>query len=151
MFLFNGAEETNWQAAHGFVTSDHPWLADLRVVVNLEAAGAGGRELVIQTGPSNPWISELYAQVAPHPRASILAQSVFQAGIIPGETDFQVFSAFGGLVGLDMANIEDGYVYHTPLDTPARVPPEALQRTGENVHAIVEALANSLRISELGF
>eukprot|EP00808_Paulinella_micropora_P027603 g28365.t1 len=144
VFLFNGAEETNWQAAHGFVTT-HPWAASLRAVINLEASGTGGRELVIQLGPGNPWIVDLYVAHVPYPRLTSAAQAIFQSGQIPGETDFQVFRDYGGLIGVDMAHIEDGYTYHTSLDTTDRVPAAALQRTGENLKVLVHVLCRSPR------
>lgn len=77
VFNFNGAEETNWQAAHGFITQ-HEWRKTLRALVNLEGAGAGGRELVIQTGPRNAWIAQLYAEYAPYPFGATIGEKKMQ-------------------------------------------------------------------------
>ncbi|XP_050667922.1 endoplasmic reticulum metallopeptidase 1-like [Leptidea sinapis] len=140
--LLNGAEENILQASHAFVTT-HRWARSLRAFINIEACGAGGREVLFQAGPHDPWMLEVYAGQVPHPFASSLAQELFESGLIPADTDFRIFRDYGNISGVDLAWNSNGYVYHTRLDTAERVPRAALQRTGDNVLALAHGLLSS--------
>ncbi|XP_069776906.1 endoplasmic reticulum metallopeptidase 1 [Narcine bancroftii] len=147
IFVFNGAEENILQASHGFITQ-HPWAKLIRAFINLEAAGVGGKELVFQTGPENPWLVQAYARAAKHPFASVVGQEIFQSGIIPSDTDFRIYRDYGNIPGIDLAFIENGYIYHTKYDTADRIHLDSIQRAGDNILAVLQYLASSEELSD---
>ncbi|KAJ3649732.1 hypothetical protein Zmor_021456 [Zophobas morio] len=145
VFLFNGAEETCLQASHGFITQ-HKWAQDCKVVLNLEAAGAGGKIILFQSGPKTPWLMKYYAHV-PHPYGQAAGEEIFQTNLLPSDTDFRIFRDYGGLVGFDMAFFKNGYRYHTQYDDFEHIPLGSFQHVGDNVLSLVRSLANAPEVA----
>ncbi|XP_017836680.1 endoplasmic reticulum metallopeptidase 1 isoform X2 [Drosophila busckii] len=146
IFLFNGAEENPLQASHAFITQ-HKWAKQCKALINLDSAGSGGREILFQSGPNHPWLMNYYRQV-PHPFANTLGEEMFQAGLIPSDTDFRIFRDYGGVPGLDMAYIFNGYVYHTKFDRVNVFPRASFQHTGDNVLALARAFGNAPELDD---
>lgn len=144
IFLFNGAEEVSLRASHGFITQ-HKWAKDAKVVINLEAAGSGGREILFQSGPGNSWLLDHYHAVS-RPFAQVSSEEIFQSGLIPSDTDFRIFRDFGNLVGLDFAHFVKGYRYHTKYDHIDYLNRGGIQRTGENILALTLSIANGFEL-----
>ncbi|XP_017115330.1 endoplasmic reticulum metallopeptidase 1-like [Drosophila elegans] len=147
VFLFNGAEENGLQGAHGFITQ-HKWAANCKALINLEVGGSGGRDLLFQSVPNNPWLMKYYKMYAKHPFATTLAEETWQAGIIPSDTDFRIFRDYGNVPGLDIAQANNGYVYHTAFDTFSVIPGRSIQNTGDNILALTRAFANATELNE---
>lgn len=59
------------------------------IVLNLEAAGSGGKMLLFQT--NNVQLLKTYLNSVPHPFVSVLGQEIFQNRFIPSDTDFRIF------------------------------------------------------------
>ncbi|XP_053694454.1 endoplasmic reticulum metallopeptidase 1-like [Sabethes cyaneus] len=142
IFLFNGAEETPLQGAHGFITQ-HPWAKHVAAFLNLESAGSGGKEVLFQSGPQHSWMIDVYARAIRYPFAHATAEEIFQSGLIPSDTDFRIFRDFGHIPGMDFAHMVEGYRYHTKYDNIDYLSMPVIQRTGDNILAITREMANS--------
>ena len=162
LILLNGAEEVNWVAAHAFATGGHKWAKEYRVVLNLEAIGAGGDSIIFQLGPDAPWLAEALAGSQVTPRGSVIAHELFQIPGFPAGTDLKTLLvhapwaasdedgelSFERPVGIDMAILGNGYVYHTPSDDTKHVASGQLRhlvaRTTATMRAVAHALAMRL-------
>ncbi|KAL9422163.1 hypothetical protein AB3S75_034434 [Citrus x aurantiifolia] len=144
IFLFNTGEEDGLNGAHSFVTQ-HPWSTTIRVAVDLEAMGIGGRSALFQAGP-NLWAVENFAAVAKYPSGQIIGQDLFASGVFETATDFQVYTEVAGLSGLDFAYTDKSAVYHTKNDRLDLLKPGSLQHLGENMIDFLLQTASSTSI-----
>ncbi|KAI7816827.1 hypothetical protein BC939DRAFT_403329 [Gamsiella multidivaricata] len=136
IFLFNGGEESLQDASHSFITR-HELRGSVRAVVNLEACGTSGPEVLFQAN-SHAMI-DAYKTV-PYPHGTVLANDLFATGLILSDTDFRQFVDHGNLTGLDMAVYKNSYLYHTHLDLDEFMEKGLPQHMGENTLALVTYL-----------
>jgi Zn-dependent M28 family amino/carboxypeptidase len=81
IFLFNGAEESLQDASHLYITK-HETKDTVKAVINLEAAGTTGKEIVFQA--TSEAMIKAYQRV-PWPYGTVLATEIFSTGIIVSE------------------------------------------------------------------
>ncbi|KAL5569318.1 hypothetical protein UlMin_025893 [Ulmus minor] len=146
IFLFNTGEEEGLNGAHSFITQ-HPWSKTIRMAIDLEAMGIGGKSGIFQAGP-NPWAIENFAMVAKYPSGQIIAQDLFSSGAIKSATDFQVYKEVAGLSGLDFAYTDNSAVYHTKNDKLELLREGSLQHLGENMLAFLLKIGTSSSLPE---
>jgi hypothetical protein len=142
IFLFNGSEEQGLQAAHAFITQNQ-WKQQVRAYINLESTGSDGREILFRTGPKHDWLVRMYRDSVPRPFGHSVSEELFESGVIPSATDFEIFRDYGEIPGLDFAYVENGWRYHTRYDSIDYISLESIQYTGNNVLALVKKIANS--------
>ncbi|WP_326561195.1 M28 family peptidase [Micromonospora sp. NBC_01796] len=132
VFVLTDAEEACLCGASAFA-SGHPLAADGGVVLNLEARGSTGPVIMFETSPDNAGLVGVFGRAAPHAVGTSFAVEVYR--LLPNDTDFTAFLDHG-FTGLNSAYLDGGAIYHTPLDTPARVDRGSLQQHGDNALAL---------------
>lgn len=129
--LFSDAEEVGLLGAQAFV-DEHPWMADVALVLNFEARGVNGPSQLFQTSAGNDRLVREFAAAAPHPAGSSLSYEVYRR--MPNDTDLSVFlRADPALPAMNFAFVGGHTHYHTPLDRYEEVDPRSLQHHGEHV------------------
>lgn len=91
---------------------------------------------------------QYYRRHAPHPFTSVLGEEMFELGIIPSNTDFQIFKDLAKIPGMDLASALNGYVYHTKEDSAEIIPDGTLQNAGDNVLGMARALGNAEELKD---
>ncbi|KAJ6614116.1 hypothetical protein B0H10DRAFT_2046102 [Mycena sp. CBHHK59/15] len=134
VFLFNHAEESLQDGSHLFSTQ-HPIAHTVRAVINLEAAGTTGRELLFQA--TSEEMVEAYSHV-PRPFGTIFANDIFNSGVLLSDTDFRQFEEYLNVPGLDIAIVGNSYLYHMRKDLVENIEVGVAQNMGENTLALIK-------------
>ena len=134
IFLFSDGEEMRLLGARVFA-QQHPWMADVGVVLNLEARGTNGLVYAFETGPHSAWAAQALADATGVPVANSLMADVYRQ--LPNDTDFTVFRE-RSLPGWNLAFIGNGLAYHTRLDSPQNLSLASLQHQGEYTLGLVQ-------------
>eukprot|EP00871_Galdieria_phlegrea_P000367 jgi/Galph1/1330/GphlegSOOS_G5993.1 len=140
VFLFNGAEETFLNGAHGFV-KDYHLKEKIGALLNLESSGSGDWHCCFVQDLS--MLAEAYARSVTRPHTSAVAQDIFEKELVPSETDFRVFWEVAEVPGIDLANYINGETYHTFRDAADRVTFGFLQHMGDSAMQLMEKLVGA--------
>ncbi|EIE84708.1 hypothetical protein RO3G_09418 [Rhizopus delemar RA 99-880] len=127
IFLFNNFEEGGLIGAEAFAL--HPWFSTIKIFVNLEGTGAGGRALVLRSN-NLAATQGLASSGAKLLHASPLGNDFLQAKLLKSDTDYTIFSRYG-VPGMDIAFYTPRSHYHTQRDDLVHTTPEALQHMGQ--------------------
>ena len=144
IFIFPDGEEgrmyggTGLRGAFAFV-EQHPWAADVRVVINFDARGVQGPSYMYQTSGKNAWLIEQLARSRCKAAATSLSYEVYDR--MPVGSDLTAFIE-AGVPGYDCAFIHGLEKYHTMLDAPEYLSLGSLQHHGEYAATLARHLAN---------
>ncbi|KAK7686297.1 hypothetical protein QCA50_010521 [Cerrena zonata] len=138
VFLFNNAEESLQDGSHLY-SNQHETASTVRAVINLEAAGTTGPELLFQA--TSEQMIQAYSKV-PRPFGTVVANEIFSSGVLMSDTDFRQFELYLNVTGLDMAVVGNSYLYHTRLDLVENIEPGVAQHMAENTLALLKYLAS---------
>lgn len=127
IFLFNNFEEGGLIGADAFV--NHPWFSTIKLYVNLEGTGAGGRALLFRSN-SLAAVHGLASSQTHLFHASPLGNDLLQAKLLKSDTDYTVFTKHG-IPGLDISFYYPRSHYHTQRDDLAHTTPQSLQHMGQ--------------------
>lgn len=95
------------------------------------------------------YINQSYSKGALNAYASTIGEEMFEANLIPSDTDFRNFKNFAkDVAAIDCAQNYNGYVYHTKYDSFELINYGSLQHTGDNVISVMEELDDTKEIRD---
>ncbi len=137
--LITDAEEVGLLGAEAFV-AEHPWMADVALVISIEMRGGGGPSMMFETGAENGWVIDALRRSNPRPAANSIAFEIYQH--MPNDTDFTPFKE-AGKQGLNFAGVARANVYHQVYDSPENFDEGTLQHQGVQVLAMLREFGNA--------
>lgn len=137
--VFSDAEENGDLGAAAFI-GQHPWAANVRVALNIEAQGTDGPALLYATSEEDGWILGEVIAAAPGLVAFSWVGAVshlYPAGQL--ECDLEEYDR-RGVQGVGFVHLGSTYDYHTRRDSVAHVDPRTVQQHGTQTLAIARHL-----------
>jgi hypothetical protein len=139
--LLTDGEELDLHGARAFVER-HPWFEEVRAVVNLESLGNAGPAWLFETGREDGrWIVQ-WADAAPLPIGSSIAEPIYRTLMSHRDTDFSPFRD-SGIGGFNFATVWGTSANHRPYDTFDNVDKAAVVHLFESGRAALAVLANA--------
>lgn len=134
--VFSDAEEVGDLGAHAFATQ-HPWMKEIRLVINYEAMGTEGPAYLYATSHNNSDLISAYVHHAPWNMSNSFIVGVF--GLIPEQRlacDLQDYLN-EGVSGYGFVFTGNTSAYHTMLDNKESLDPGTVQQLGDNTLALL--------------
>lgn len=109
----------------------------------METFASGGRELLVRSSQYNHWLLDCYSKV-PYPFGISVFSYLHHLFEPYGKTrNFDIIERELHIPGLELALVEDGYVFQTRLDRFDRISNHTCQTIGENMMVLVEKISTS--------
>ncbi|CAO3592800.1 unnamed protein product [Absidia cylindrospora] len=139
IFLFNNFEEGGLVGAQAFV--QHPWFSTIKLFVNLEGTGSGGRSLLFRSSNLEA-VKQLASSRAHLLHGTPFGNDMLKSKLVRSDTDYTTFTG-KGVPGLDIAFYTPRAHYHTQRDDLVHTTPSSLQYMGQMALGVVRALDES--------
>lgn len=139
ILLFTDGEEPSPRFGSGAFVAEHPWFAEIEVVVNLEAVGGSGPSLLTEVTGPEPELIRALASAVEHPTAFSFVDELVE--LIGGSnTDLAPFRD-AGVPGYEFAYMYGSPIYHTSRDNLDGVGLRSLQDHGQNTLGLARYFA----------
>lgn len=135
IFLFSDGEETDLLGARAFI-AEHPWAANIGLVLNFEARGVSGPSIMFQTFGNDMQLARGFSRSAGRPVAYSFSNDIYR--LMGNITDFNVFKE-AGIPGCNFAFMDGAYAYGNMFDVPGNLDRRSLQHHGDYALGLVRS------------